>query len=225
MKKRLQLAELQDYVVEIIYDSFQPEALLYGSTAIWRCFNGMRFSEDIVIYMDNTPFKSFLSRRGKYGLRLLWQDPEFPTRVRIANNETVMLLESKPGYAENDIRTHFRTDSTTKTISVLSPTELMIRKMEAYEGRRFVRDIYDLYVLTNWLDRSDYVDTSRFSQFLHEIHKPIDEQVMISVNHVNIHLWKLSSLRCLNFVGITQYPLSRSQKLRGLLFLLCCRLR
>jgi predicted nucleotidyltransferase component of viral defense system len=179
--QRLQLAELQDYVVDIIYDSFQPDALLYGGTAIWRCFNGMRFSEDIDIYMNDVPFKDFLSRLGKYGLRLLWQDPEFPTRVRIANNETDMLLESKPGYAENEIRTYFRIDGTTKTISVLSPTELMIRKMEAYEGRRFVRDIYDLYVLTNWLDRSDYVVTSRFSQFLHEIHKPIDEHILSSL--------------------------------------------
>ena len=41
---------------------------------------------------------------------------------------------------------------------------------------------------------------------------------MISVNHVNIRLWKLSSVRCLNSVAPTQEPLSRPlsvQRLRS----------
>ena len=179
--QRLRLAELQDYVIDIIYDYFYPDALLYGGTAIWRCFGGMRFSDDIDIYMDMDAFSRLLSSLEKYGLRLLWQDPEFPTRVRIANNVTELLLETKPGYAENEMRTYARIDGTAKTISVLTPTELMTRKMEAYQGRRYVRDIYDLYILTNWLDRSDYVVNSSFSKFLQKILRPIDENVLSSL--------------------------------------------
>lgn len=179
--QRLRLAELQDYVIDIIYDYFYPDALLYGGTAIWRCFGGMRFSDDIDIYMDMDAFSRLLSSLEKYGLRLLWQDPEFPTRVRIANNVTELLLETKLGYAENEMRTYARIDGTAKTISVLTPTELMTRKMEAYQGRRYVRDIYDLYILTNWLDRSDYVVNSSFSKFLHGILRPIDENVLSSL--------------------------------------------
>jgi len=40
-------------------------------------------------------------------------------------------------------------------------------------------------------------------------------------NMVNSHLWKLSSLQiqgCLNFLGITLYPLSRPLSVQGLLF-------
>ena len=179
--QRLSLAELQDYVIDIIYDYFHPDALLYGGTAIWRCFGSMRFSEDIDIYMNTDAFSRFLSSLEKYGLRLLWQDPEFPTRVRIANNVTELLLETKLGYAENEMRTYSRIDGTAKTISVLTPTELMTRKMEAYQGRRYVRDIYDLYILTNWLDRSDYVVNSSFSKFLQKILRPIDENVLSSL--------------------------------------------
>ena len=179
--QRLQLAELQDYVVDIIYDVFQPSAILYGGTAIWRCFVGIRFSEGIDIYMDETPFQEFISELETYGLKLIWQDPEFPTRVRISNGNVDLLLETKQGYAENEIRTYSRTDGTTKTISVLSPTELLIRKIEAYQGRRFIRDIYDLFILTKWLDRSDYTVRSRLSQFLPAIQEPVDETVLNSL--------------------------------------------
>ena len=41
---------------------------------------------------------------------------------------------------------------------------------------------------------------------------------MVSVNHVNIHLWKLSSVRCLNSVAPTQEPLSRPLSVQGLRF-------
>ena len=41
---------------------------------------------------------------------------------------------------------------------------------------------------------------------------------MISFNHVNRHLWKLSSLWCLNSVAPTQEPLSRPLSVQGLRF-------
>ncbi len=179
--ERLKIAELQDYVIDIIYDNFQPDALLYGGTAIWRCFGGQRFSDDIDIYMDNSSFNNFTSCLEKYDLKLIWRDPEFPSRIRIAREATPILLETKPGSAENDIRAYSRIDGTTKTISVLSPTELMIRKIEAYSGRLYIRDIYDLFVLTGWLDKSDYLVQKKFSEFLHGIHRPVDEYIISSL--------------------------------------------
>ncbi len=179
--ERLKIAELQDYVIDIIYDNFQPDALLYGGTAIWRCFGGQRFSDDISIYMDNNSFNNFTSHLEKYDLKLIWRDPEFPSRILIARGATSILLETKPGSAENDIRAYSRIDGTTKTISVLSPTELMIRKMEAYSGRLYIRDIYDLFILTSWLDKSDYLVRKKLSEFLNEIHKPVDKDMIRSL--------------------------------------------
>ncbi|MCW6168958.1 MAG: nucleotidyl transferase AbiEii/AbiGii toxin family protein [Thermoplasmatales archaeon] len=178
---RLKLSELQDYVIDIIYDKYQSDALLYGGTAIWRCFGGTRFSEDIDMYLDKRSFDSFVSSLNKYGLRLIWQDPEFPTTVRISNNQAELLLETKEGYAENEIRAYSRIDGSTKTISVLSATELMVRKVEAYLGRRFIRDIYDLFVLTNWLDKRDYFIRTKLYRFLNEIPTPVDEQILSSL--------------------------------------------
>ncbi len=44
------------------------------------------------------------------------------------------------------------------------------------------------------------------------------DKVMISVNHANIHLWKLSSVRSLNSMALTLKPISRSLSVQGLLF-------
>ena len=179
--QRLKLSELQDYVIDIIYDRFQPDALLYEGTAIWRCFGGARFSEDIDMYMNKGSFNSFISSLDRYGLRLLWQDPEFPTVIRIANDHTELLLKAKEGYVENEIRAYSRVDGSTKTISVLSPTELMVRKIEAYLNRTFIRDIYDLFILTNWLDKHDYLVRTKLFEFLKDIPKPVDEEVLASL--------------------------------------------
>ena len=179
--QRLKLAELQDFVIDIIYDRIQPDALLYGGTSVWRCFGGTRFSEDIDIYLDSTAFEDLLLVLERYGVLLVWQDPDMPTRIRISRSGTDILLESKPGYAENELHIYYRIDGSTKTISVLSPTELMIRKIEAYQGRRFIRDIYDLYVLTNWLNRSDFIVKSRLSNFLQDLAMPVDEKVLSSL--------------------------------------------
>ncbi|MFH1246948.1 MAG: nucleotidyl transferase AbiEii/AbiGii toxin family protein, partial [Candidatus Micrarchaeota archaeon] len=51
LKKRLHLetATLQDEVVDLIYSISSP--VLHGGTAIWRCYAGNRFSEDLDFYM------------------------------------------------------------------------------------------------------------------------------------------------------------------------------
>ncbi len=179
--QRLKLAELQDYVIDIIYDYFSKDAFLYGGTAIWRCFGGMRFSEDIDIYLDRNEFDRFILSLDEYSLKLIWQDPELPTRIRIAGDQADILIKSKSGIAENEIKAYSRVDGSTKTISILSATELMSRKIEAYQGRGFIRDIYDLYVLTKWLDKSDYLVKSKISNFLNGLQKPVDENILPSL--------------------------------------------
>ena len=195
--QRLKIASLQDYIIDLIYDRIQPEALLYGGTAIWRCFGGMRFSEDIDIYMELAAFEELIGSLAKYDLKLIWTDPDLPSRVRIARKDTDILLASKPGFSENEIRSYLRIDGTVKIINVFSPTELVIRKIEAYQGRRYVRDIYDLFILTKWLERSDYVVRSKLSSFLNNLARPIDEEVLPALLY--------AGPRNLNFDNMTEY--------------------
>jgi len=178
---RLKLANLQDFVLEIIYDKIDPTALLYGDTAIWRCYGGQRFSEDIDIYMRNDLLEEFINLLPKYGLKLTWRNNEFPSNVRIDNRDTSLLLESKEGNVESIIKPYFRVDGSSMTIGVLSPTELLTRKIEAYNGRRLIRDIYDIYILTRFLDPNDYTVKTRLSGFLNDISEPFDEGILSSL--------------------------------------------
>ncbi|MEK6826160.1 MAG: nucleotidyl transferase AbiEii/AbiGii toxin family protein, partial [Nanoarchaeota archaeon] len=52
LKKRVQrdLAYAQDILIGELYRFF-PDAIIHGGTAIWRCYNGNRFSEDIDVYI------------------------------------------------------------------------------------------------------------------------------------------------------------------------------
>jgi len=43
-KSHKDIARLQDIVIDVLYKIF-PNAILHGGTAIWRCYNGNRFSE------------------------------------------------------------------------------------------------------------------------------------------------------------------------------------
>ena len=64
LKKRQhrELALLQDEITDIVY-RISDEAVLHGGTAIWRCYGGNRFSEDIDIYIpkDNTKIEALFT--------------------------------------------------------------------------------------------------------------------------------------------------------------------
>ncbi len=181
---RLELARLQDLLIDIVYDYVQPDAMLYGGTAIWRCFNGGRFSEDIDIYVKKGFEKKFLRLLPKYGLGLVSRDATLPLNMRITDGRTEILFEAKVGKAESVITQYTKVNGSTSTIRVLSPTELLKRKIEAYEGRRYVRDIYDMVQMTNYLDKKDHYVRRCLSEFLKAPQKPVDEKVLSSLVYV-----------------------------------------
>jgi len=46
------IAMVQDLIVKEVYSVFD-KAILHGGTAIWRCYSGKRFSEDLDFYLPN----------------------------------------------------------------------------------------------------------------------------------------------------------------------------
>jgi predicted nucleotidyltransferase component of viral defense system len=179
--ERLKVARLQDLVIRLIYDYAQPDAVLYGGTAIWRCYNGSRFSEDIDIYVKASFSKRLAPILQKNGLAIVWKDKELPLHVRISDGETEVLLEASANRCASSITQYVRVDGSSMTINTLQPSELFIRKMEAYEGRRYIRDLYDLFHLTNYVSRDDYYVSSRLRPFLSKIRSPVDERILRSL--------------------------------------------
>ncbi len=179
--KRLEVARLQDTVMDVIYDKVQPDAVLYGGTAVWRCYNGGRFSEDIGIYTDRAFFKRFAGALADYGLSIVWRDPEFETHAKVSDGTNEVMVESGVSDTEGTIVQYEKVDGRLMTISSMSPAELFVRKLEAYSGRRYIRDIYDLFILTNKLDKDDLYIRSKLKAFLEELERPADERILKSL--------------------------------------------
>ena len=66
------IAYAQDLVLEQVYKSFN-NAVLHGGTAIWRCFSGKRFSEDLDFYLENSKEKinSVFDNLEKIGFKIV----------------------------------------------------------------------------------------------------------------------------------------------------------
>ena len=179
--KRLELARLQDVVVEIVYRHVQSDALLYGGTAIWRCYSGARFSDDIDIYVGKSFEHGFTKALDMYGLVITWRDKDPSTRMRISDGNAELLFEAKAGKAEGILAQYRKVDGSAMTVYTLSPSELLKRKIEAYEGRRYMRDVYDMMQLTNFLDRKDHYVRQNLEDFLKAAKKPVDEKILASL--------------------------------------------
>ena len=65
LKKKMHkdIALLQDIFIDILYEIF-PDCVLHGGTAVWRCYNGTRFSEDIDVYIKKD-LQKLENRSGK----------------------------------------------------------------------------------------------------------------------------------------------------------------
>ena len=179
--ERLEIAKMQDAVVKLIYDYVQPDAIMYGGTAIWRCYDGGRFSEDIDIYVNSAFEKNLYPEFKKRGIEVVWRDTDLPLHMKLSDGSTKILLEASIGKYESSSTQYIKTDGSSITITTLSPTELLVRKIEAYEGRRYIRDIYDIMHLTNYLHKDDAYIISKIKPFLSDIKKPVDEKILRSL--------------------------------------------
>jgi predicted nucleotidyltransferase component of viral defense system len=179
LKKRLHvdLAALQDEVVEIIYD-LENQAVLHGGTAIWRCYDGSRFSEDLDFYiMVKDNFQEHLE--DKLTTRELTLSKYKKTKnvifSKISNGTVEVRLEISLRKVHSVARPYERSNGTTMTILTLSPEALIMEKIAAYNSRLLVRDIYDIYHLSSYADTAK-LNKKLLSDFLPNIKKPLDER-------------------------------------------------
>ncbi len=152
------LAAAQDLVALELYEAF-PRTVLHGGTAIWRCYKGNRFSEDLDVYLPRSARKAvglFLEGLERRGLaRQKFKETQnaifgkfafagFPVRVEA-------LFRDTKSYT---VRPFEMFDGTFITANVLEPSELILEKASAYADRRKVRDLYDIFYLTHLAERS-----------------------------------------------------------------------
>ncbi|MDE1869068.1 MAG: nucleotidyl transferase AbiEii/AbiGii toxin family protein [Candidatus Micrarchaeota archaeon] len=153
LKTELQIAmaRLQDKIVESIFN-LEPGIVMHGGTAVWRCYNGNRFSDDIDIYATdkqtetlNHKLDNALSKRGvrldypKYSARSLECSDGFATIKLQAQEPSRPIRSVQRGYT--------RSNGTLFPITTMSASAIVIEKIETYKSRRYARDLYDIYHL------------------------------------------------------------------------------
>lgn len=180
LRKRIHVetALLQDEVVDIIY-MVSPKAVLHGGTAVWRCYAGNRFSEDLDFYISLS--KSFRDRFAKAlesrGLSLLkFKQTENVVFSKVSNGTVEVRFEAsfrKPKAVEP--RPFERVDGSFTNVFTLPAEQLLLEKAEAFSNRRLVRDLYDVFMLSSMLKPNKRLSKKVIS-LVGKGKKPLDEK-------------------------------------------------
>ncbi|PIN85296.1 MAG: hypothetical protein COV47_02910 [Candidatus Diapherotrites archaeon CG11_big_fil_rev_8_21_14_0_20_37_9] len=175
-RSQIELAELQDEAVDILY-TVDPKAVFHGGTAIWRCYNGNRFSEDLDFY---TPAGKNLEEKlskesAKRGLILTkFRKTENSIYSRISDTQTEVSLELTTRTKKCIPVFYKKADGNTQNVLSLTPEELIIEKAKAFSNRKLIRDIYDVYFLLNQANIQKV--KTKLSEIMRKSIIPVDEK-------------------------------------------------
>jgi len=171
------IAKAQDMIIEETYAVFE-NAVLHGGTAIWRCYKGNRFSEDIDVYIQkdnakiellfkNLEKKGFIIKKKKIGKNSLFSNLQL--------NRTFVRLEALFKKADGSLREYELSDGNLITVYALTPEELIEEKVNAYLKRLKIRDLYDIFFLLRHVKEKDDVKNN-IKRLISNFKKPVDEK-------------------------------------------------
>jgi predicted nucleotidyltransferase component of viral defense system len=144
-----QIAAVQDIIVETLYSVFD-KAVLHGGTAIWRCYGGNRFSEDVDVYIpkDKNRLEIFFKDLGTKGFAVEKKKVGKNSLFSKLNLQGVTVRFEALFKAVNGELAEYETiEGNLITIYSLLPEILIGEKAEAYIKRRKIRDLYDVFFL------------------------------------------------------------------------------
>ncbi|MFH1391930.1 MAG: nucleotidyl transferase AbiEii/AbiGii toxin family protein [Candidatus Diapherotrites archaeon] len=148
-KSQAELAELQDEAIDIVY-SINQKAVLHGGTAIWRCYDGSRFSEDLDFYAIIQPDfeKKLVKETSKRGISVIkFKKTNNTVFSKITNGKTIVSIEIALREKKGTVIFYNNANGTSLNILSLTKEELLMEKANAFMSRKLIRDIYDVYFL------------------------------------------------------------------------------
>lgn len=171
------IAAAQDLIVQELYSSFN-DAVLHGGTAIWRCYAGNRFSEDIDAYIkkdiekieqffDGLVSKGFTIEKKKIGENSIFS--------KLIFNRTLVRFEAVFKIVRGSLRDYETSDGNFIAVYALSPEELIVEKVDTYLKRLKIRDLYDIYFLLRYVKDNTKI-SSKLKQLIKGFKPPIDEK-------------------------------------------------
>ncbi len=148
-RSELETAQLEDDIINVLTNTTDKMAL-HGGTAIWRCYNGKRFSTDINVYVWDKNFREkFVGAAANVGVEVAKFREKGITFIHVRKNNTEIKIEPMNVEKEAILMPYERIDGSKLNMLVLSPEDLILEKIDAYIDRRAYKDLYDITILLN----------------------------------------------------------------------------
>jgi len=175
--KYKEIARAQDIIIEELYKVFD-KAVLHGGTAIWRCYDGKRFSEDIDVYIsrdlkrlnllfENLKNKGFRIIRKKIGENSLYSNLDL--------NGVFVRFEALFKKSRGILKEYEKIEGNLTIVQTLSPEDILHEKIDTYIKGRKVRDIYDVFFLLRYVEVDNEI-RKKLNRFFKNFQKPVDEK-------------------------------------------------
>ncbi len=170
------IALAQDLIVKEVYSIFN-KAVLHGGTAIWRCYSGKRFSEDLDFYLpknresierlfDRLKLRGFEIKKKKISENSIYSELEL--------DRTSVRLEATFQNISGIICDYEMSDGNFISIYSLTPEAFLAEKINTYLKRLKVRDLWDVFFLLKSVD--DPKKIKEIISLIKHYKKPVDEE-------------------------------------------------
>lgn len=171
-----EVAKAQDLIVDELYNIFD-NAVLHGGTAIWRCYGGNRFSEDIDAYLaknneklnllfSNLEKKGFVVKKKKISENSLFSN--------LVLDRTMVSFEAIFNKVEGVLKEYEMAEGNFIAVYTLTAEELIKEKVNTYLKRLKIRDLYDIFFLLRYADKNKV--KSDIKMLLRRFKEPSDKQ-------------------------------------------------
>lgn len=170
-----EVAKAQDLVVETLYEVID-DAVIHGGTAIWRCYKGNRFSEDIDVYIrkDKEKINEFFASLEKKGFSIEKRkigDNSIYSTLKLGQTE--VRFEALFKKATGSLQEYEKAEGNFISVYTLTPEELIKEKVDTYLKRMKIRDLYDIFFLLRYADYSSV--EKEIKKLLSNFKEPVDE--------------------------------------------------
>ena len=169
------IAYAQDLIVKEVYSIFD-KAVLHGGTAIWRCYSGKRFSEDLDFYLpkDNEKIEILFENLKKIGFEIIKKKvSENSIYSELKLDGLSVRLEATFQKIQGEICDYEMSDGNTISIYSLTTEQFLAEKSRTYLKRFKVRDLWDVFFLTKFVNNPKNI--KEIGDLINNYKKPIDE--------------------------------------------------
>lgn len=171
------VAQAQDLIVREMAEMLDT-AVLHGGTAIWRCYKGNRFSEDIDVYLkkDTAKIEAFYKKLETTGFRIEKKKiTENSIYSKLLLGRTEVRFEALFKSVKGSLKEYEAADGNLITLYCLTAEELVNEKADTYLKRMKIRDLYDIFFLLRHVEKPKEV-LAKLKYLLANLKDPIDEK-------------------------------------------------